>query len=174
MKLVHQLLDEVAGEGDEEGVADYGQLGEHLHDWEPDTWFAYCGFRSSKYSFWADPTKFNIDDPKKVYSKNLRLIQISNLCSQLSLQQHVSFHRQTSEHQVWSRPSCWEGQRGGREGRRQRRWWWTRTGEPSRGTPGTGPRCPPGSSLGWFASSLRRLFLVQDAEIWRCLEFSLR
>ena len=39
MKLVHQLLDEVAGEGDEEGVADDGQLGEHLHDREPDAWF---------------------------------------------------------------------------------------------------------------------------------------
>ena len=37
MKLVHQLLDEVAGEGDEECVADDGQFGEHLHDWEPDT-----------------------------------------------------------------------------------------------------------------------------------------
>ena len=39
VELVHQLLDEVAGEGDEEGVADDGQLGEHLHDGEPDAWF---------------------------------------------------------------------------------------------------------------------------------------
>ena len=38
MELVHQLLDEVAGEGDEEGVADDRQLGQHLHDREPDTW----------------------------------------------------------------------------------------------------------------------------------------
>ena len=39
MKLVHQLLDEVAGEGDEEGVADDSQLGEDFHDGEPDAWF---------------------------------------------------------------------------------------------------------------------------------------
>ena len=39
VKLVHQLLDEVAGEGDEEGVADDSQLGEDFHDGEPDAWF---------------------------------------------------------------------------------------------------------------------------------------
>ena len=39
MELVHQLLDEVAGEGDEEGVADDRQFGKHFHDGEPDAWF---------------------------------------------------------------------------------------------------------------------------------------
>ena len=127
------------------------QLGRHCW-WRP-TWrappwsrtrFLIWLIRSSKYSFWADQTRSNAKTGSLV-----GLIQISNLCSQLSLQQHVSFHRQTSEHQAWSRPSCWGGQRGGRGGRRRRRWWWTRTGEPSRGTPGTGPRCPPAGSRRW-------------------------
>ena len=43
MELVHKLLDEVTGEGDEEGVTDDGQLGKNLHDGEPDAWLADLG-----------------------------------------------------------------------------------------------------------------------------------
>ena len=114
----------------------------------------------------------NIEHKKCIRSWN-RWICNRNL-QDLMFPKQTWSHRQTSEHRAWSQPSCWGGRRGGRAGRRPRRSWWTQTGEPSQGTPGTGPHCPPGSSLGWFASSPRRLFLVQDAEIWRCLEFSLR
>ena len=74
--------------------------------------------------------------------------------------------RQTSEHRAWSRPSCWGGRRGERGGRRRRRWWWSRTGEPSRGTPGTSPRCQRDDSPRW--SERDPPHSGSTATVWNC------